>query len=103
MKIEQTFAFRAKKFIVSACNQRIMLLNKGKSKSKEPRIRDIALGLKDGVDPLTTDRSIAKYIHKNGDDIIKIIPECNCKAFKTRLEKLNWLIYEAGKILEAGI
>jgi len=69
----QRFARRFKSFLKSTINQRVYLIESGKSKLEEGRIRPVIDRLKPNLDLNFTDEGAAKFLLRNRYDISQLI------------------------------
>jgi len=100
MKLPQTFAKQAKQFIESCCRQRLFLLRTNRSQLSDDNVYNIAVGLQNEIQPLSTDQQLALFFHRKEPDILALIPGKKCKGIEKRLQKFNELIYQSDKILK---
>jgi len=102
MKAPQThpnFAADVKKFVVSACRQRLMLLRTGKSNSTNPRLYDIAKGLETDVKMIHADMQAASFLNRRAAEVLQLLPGKNCIGIQERVNTFNKLYYTSKQIL----
>lgn len=95
MKHQTPFRNRAKKAIFKAAELRLFLIQTGKSKNGVTH--DHCRKVLNDIDPLQSDRQLAKYLVNNFQIIEQMMPGPH-KSSKRELNELN---HEASKYLES--